>query len=53
VRVEARFAWNVATAWSMRRFKPLESSLSAGIPAMIETAMMFRPRCANDQRLFY
>jgi hypothetical protein len=40
VRVEAKWAWNVDTAWSMRRFRSLESSLSAGIPAIVETAIV-------------
>src|ERR1700689_2340981 len=34
VRVDARLAWKVATAASMRRFKSLESPLSAGLPSI-------------------
>src|SRR6266702_6269564 len=40
VRVEARLAWNVATAWSMRRLRSAFKSFSAGIPAINETAIV-------------
>src|SRR5271157_325232 len=39
VRVEAKLAWKVATAPSMRRRRSALSSLSAGIPAMMESAI--------------
>src|ERR1035438_1913974 len=41
VRVAARLAWKVATAPSMRRRRSALSSLSAGIPAMMESAIGF------------
>src|ERR1039457_4002634 len=41
VRVAARPAWKVATAPSMRRRRSALSSLSAGIPAMMESAIGF------------
>src|ERR1035437_3506167 len=39
VRVAARLDWKVATAPSMRRWRSAWSSLSTGIPAMMESAI--------------
>src|ERR1700722_11055675 len=40
VRVDARLAWNVATPWSIRCLRSAERSLSAGLPAMNELAIV-------------
>jgi hypothetical protein len=48
VRVEARLARKVATAWSIRRLRSVWRSLSAGVPAIIEIAIGFvliKPSC--------